>query len=115
MQMVKLKIAFLEGISILNVSVLGEDYWTYGNAVITDIRDYGATVPELVAVAVSECVPRWFPSALSPLHVSDPSSGTLGWKTNLFYGWSYDLTESDFQCVREFRQISPSSAQIVSY
>jgi hypothetical protein len=118
MARIKARIAFIEAISPLQISVLGEDYWDYANATITRMVDYGMSPPKTISVAYSECWPAafsWSLGALQEIHVDSVSGGTLRWKTNTFFGWSDDIDETNFDCLREYRDISPSDTLYTSY
>ncbi len=109
-QQARSQTAFIEGLSTLQVSVLGEDYWTYSNATITRILDLGAVDSAPLSMNVSYFICQsagWNMAPLSVVHTETLGSGVLSWKLNAYFGWDppWDLSADNFFCDRQSSEI----------
>ncbi len=106
----RFRVASLEGLSTLQVSLLGEDYWPYSNAIITDVVDVGSVDqhPSSINFRYFICQSNgWNMAPLANVHTERLSSGLLSWKVNAYFGWSppWDLTPDNFHCDQESQDI----------
>ncbi len=110
-EQVRSRVAFIEGLSVLQVSVLGEDYWSYSNAVVTRISDLGSseTAPSSFNVSFFICQSLgWNMAPLANVHTETVYDGmVLSWKLNAYFGWDppWNLTADNFHCDRESQDI----------